>query len=117
MEFSRQDNISVLEWAMKSTLVKVFDGILISAFPFLGMPAVKQLMDLVLGDIIGRVVKDADMGVFYAYTDLRVSAQGRDFIKAAEEHQRILKGGTDAEKQKSEDELFLKFRSLARLNA
>lgn len=113
MQFTLSKNIQVLRWAFTKTVVKSLDGILIAEVPFLATPVIRQIMDTFLGYIVGKLAAEADMMAFFAYTDLRVSQQGRDFVSAAEAHQQILANGTPEEKAASEEKLFHQFRQLA----
>lgn len=112
MQFTLDKNIQVLRWAFVKQTTKVVDGLLIGACPILATPGLKQIMDTFLAWLIGKLATDAEMQVFFRYTDVRVSAQGRDFVASYEKYQEAMANGTPEEKVKTEAEMFANFKTL-----
>jgi hypothetical protein len=56
-----------------------------------------------------------DTKVFFMYTDLRVTEQGRIFIQSAQENQRVQQIGTPEERRLAENNLIASFDKLVKL--
>lgn len=112
MELTLDKNIQVLRWAFVKQTTKVVDGLLIAACPFLATPGLKQVMDTFLGWIIGKLATDVEMQVFFRYTDIRVSAEGREFIASYQKFEDAKASGTAEEKAAAEAAMFHNFRNL-----
>lgn len=62
-------------------------------------------------------IDQTEMGAFFWYIDLRTSEQGREFENSVLKHQKILKEGTNEEKQLSEKELIVSFKRFIKFNS
>lgn len=62
------------------------------------------------------LIKQAEMAVFFLYTDMMVGAQGKDLEAAMLANRNAQNGGTDAEKQLAEKNLITAFDKLVRFN-
>lgn len=73
------------------------------------------LLNPIFGFLVGKVleiaIRETEIGAFFLYIDLRTSAQGREFEKAARENLLKQKTGTPSEKAAAEKELKDAFRA------
>jgi len=77
------------------------------------------MINPILGLLVQRTleiaIRETAIGAFFLYIDMRTSAQGRDFEKAAAHNVLVQLTGTEEEKARAEKELINRFRSLIKL--
>lgn len=69
----------------------------------------------IVGTVLEIAIRETEIGAFFLYIDLRTSAQGRDFEKAARENLLKQKAGTPEEKAKAEKELIDAFKAFVKI--
>lgn len=79
---------------------------------FWSLPIVNPIAGFVIGMILEIGIKKTELGAFFWFMDMRTSAQGREFTKAAFNNAKIQKSGTKEEKERAEKELIDKARPL-----
>lgn len=81
--------------------------------PFLFVTGLNPITTLVLSKLVDILFRETEFLIFYAYVDVRTSAQGRAFSEAAINYNRALKDGTlsEEDKKKYEETLITKFRN------
>ena len=88
----------------------VFDFI-VSKVPFLGNFIFGPILGAVIGKILEIAIKYTEMGAFFLYIDLRTSAQGRAFEKAAFANVNAQKSNDAKVRANAEKELIDSFRA------
>lgn len=83
--------------------------------PPLAVPPLSLLVKFITGKIAKVIVDNAEIGVFFAYTNFRVDTQGRDFMDAAIKNHEAQIKGTPEEKIRAEEKLKDSFRKLVSL--
>lgn len=80
---------------------------------------VGSLFNPILGFIVGKAleiaIRETEIGAFFLYIDLRTSAQGREFEKAARENLLKQQNGTPEERAAAEKELKSAFKAFVKL--
>jgi hypothetical protein len=120
MPSSRDEYVELLKSTALSLGKREIMPLLLSQLPkalttgFLG-----AVLSPVLGFIVGKVleiaIRETEIGAFFLYIDLRTSAQGRDFEKAARANLLKQQTGTPEEKAAAEKELISAFKSFVKL--
>lgn len=87
----------------------------VSFFPLLAKPPLYKIADYLIGKLAGIIVYETEMRVFFAYTDLRVNAQGRKFLAAVELNLKAQEGNDEELKKISEAELIARAREFIKL--
>ncbi len=113
---NRDDYVKALKDAAVQAGVKLVMEYLIGQLPFFGLFMVKGITTAAVGWVLETAVKFTEFGAFFLYIDLRTSAEGRAFEKAAMKNFEAQKDGTDEEKQKAESDLISAFRNLVKLS-
>ena len=90
---------------------------LISKAPFLALPVVNPILGLIVGEILSIAIKESAIGIYFAYTDMRVGKQGQDFEAAALRNQAAQASGTKEEKAAAEKALIDSLRAFGRINS
>lgn len=54
-----------------------------AAFPYLNVPPFNFIISKALAWIINKTADEAELGLFFMYTDLRVDKQGEEYVLAA----------------------------------
>lgn len=88
---------------------------LVARFSFLNWTPCLFIAGLIIDAVLKRFVYVVDTKVFFMYTDLRVTEQGRIFIQSARDNQRIQQIGTPEEREISEKLLISNFDKLVKL--
>lgn len=79
-------------------------------------PILKYIVENIIEFLLESLTNVTEMGVFFLYTDFRVSAQGTVFMEAAKSNQEA-KNKSPKEKALAENNLIDKFRILAKLTS
>lgn len=101
----------------KDAFIKVGDtallGVILPAIPFLGTPAILPLTTKAVNWIITKLADTAEMGVFFVFTDMRVSTQGSTYITSVQ----AAEAETDPVKKAALEEVANEnFKSLVKFN-
>lgn len=89
---------------------------LVSMVPFLATPPWSKALDIILEKILRKVADLLDKIAYFAYTDLRVTAQGKRYVNAKMNGYAIELNGTPEEKKRAEDEIKEAFKDFAKFN-
>lgn len=73
--------------------------------PFLKLPFFSTITNKAIDWLIGKVADTLELGAFFIYVDFRVDAQGKDYVLAAHEAEKL----QTEEARKKADEAFKKF--------
>lgn len=90
----------------------------IMAFPFLGLPVIKQIYSSMVKKIASKIYFEAETLGMFIKIDLTVDNQEREYTEATEELKVVIAKpeATEEEKQKAKDEFKKKLRALIMLN-
>lgn len=113
---NRDEYVSAIKLAFITLGNRVAYGYLVAQFPFLAWVGFRQVIQAIVTGILESIADDADMRAFFLYIDVRTSQQGREFEAAAIANRRAQESGTDEEKIRAEEELWVKFIPFARLS-
>lgn len=83
MIISREEYIKAIESAFLGMLKKAAVKYIVSKLPFFALPALNPLLGFVVGIIVDKAAQQAELGIYFAYTDLRTSIQARSYSEAA----------------------------------
>lgn len=111
---TRDQYVEILKSAALSAGKKMVMSYLVTRVPFFALPIVNPILGFVVGSILEIAIRETEMGAFFLYIDLRTSAQGRAFEKAALKNYEVQKNGTPQEKADAEKELIDSFRTLVK---
>lgn len=117
---SRDEYVELLKSAALSMAKKEILPLLLSQLPKgLTSGFIGSIFNPILGFIVGKVleiaIRETEIGLFFLYIDLRTSAQGREFEKAARENLLKQKTGTPAEIANAERDLKNAFKAFVKL--
>lgn len=117
---NRQEYVDLIKSA---TLGAAKQGVLdyISAkLPSLFTGLIGKIATPILGFFVGKIlsiaIEKTELGIFFLYTDFRVTAQGRDFEAYALANLNVRKNGTPEEIKNAEINLINAFRNFAKFN-
>lgn len=116
----RDDYVRFLKDLALSIAKKQVLAILIPALPqALTTGIVGTFLTPVIGYVVGLALEIAiektELGMFFLYIDLRTSAQGRDFEKAARANLDLQKTGSPEQREAAEKELIRAFKAFVKL--
>ena len=83
---NRKDYIDSIKSVFISMLTKAAIRVLVTRLPFLAWGPIAPVVAFVVEKIITKAAKEAEIGVYFAYVDMRVSSQGREFTEKALEY-------------------------------
>ena len=75
------------------------------AFPYLNVPPLNYLINQAIGWLVNKLAATLELAAFFTYIDFRVDKQGKDYVLAAHEADRV---PTEEMKRKA-DEAFKRF--------
>ena len=113
---THEQYVEILKRTAYMAGVKLVMERLVSRFAFFRLALINPLAERAVSWVVKSVIENGELGAFFWYIDLRVSAQGRDFEKAAMIHHKAQQGGTDEEKRRAEQQLIDSFRVFAKFN-
>ena len=113
---SQQEYIEVLKSAALSSGKKFVIDYVSKKIPFLFIPILNPITSLVIEKVVEVLIMETEFAIFFKYTDMRVSEQGKVFSKMAENNYKAQMYGTNKEKEIAEKLLVDSCRSLFRLN-
>ena len=85
--------------------------------PFLFLPIFNPISKYIINKVIVVLVEKTEVGLFFAYTYLRVDQQGRNFSDAAMNNHRVQLEGNEDEKKQAESDLISSFRTFAKFTS
>jgi hypothetical protein len=109
--------VSILKDSAGKMAKEVLRRELAKRLPFLFFKFVNPFTEILISHVVNILVRESEFAAFFAYIDLRVSAQGRTYQKAVLEHKKAQDSGTEEEKKRAEENLINAFRRLAILSA
>lgn len=62
---------------------------ILGAFPYLDFPPINLLINQAIGWLMGKIADGLELSAFFIYVDFRVDAQGKDYVQAAHEADRL----------------------------
>jgi hypothetical protein len=86
---------------------------LVAKLPLLRLPFFNPLTSLLVNYVLGELIADVEMRMFFLYTDFRVSKQGRAFVEAALKNQ----NAKPEQKADAEKAVIDAFRTFVRLSS
>lgn len=112
---TRDEYVAIIKSAALTASKKAVVPLLLKELPAgLTTGVIGAIFNPVLGFIVGKVlelaIEKTELGLFFLYTDLRTSAEGRKFYAAAKAHYY----GKPAEKVLLEKDLIAAFKPLAK---
>jgi len=114
---SRDEYVASIKAAFVTLGVKAAMSSITAQLPFLATPIISKVVEHFVSKILVIVADHVEMGAFFTYIDVRTSAQGREFEKAAIENRLIQQSGTAEEKKNAEEKLWHSFVQFARLSS
>jgi len=76
-----------------------------TAIPYLNIPPINFIISKLIDWIVSKIADGLEIATFFIYVDLRVNTQGRDYVLAANEAEKL----QTEESRKKADEAFKKF--------
>jgi|LakMenE01Jun11ns_1017448.scaffolds.fasta_scaffold9953450_5 hypothetical protein len=90
---------------------------IVGRFPFVGLAFPNAIVGLVVGKVLEIALQKTELGLFFAYVDVRTSRQGREFEASMSAYLMAQKGGYGPEaKRLAEDRLINSFESFVRFS-
>jgi hypothetical protein len=80
---NQSDYIDAIKAVIKKKLVSALLSKLLLTLPFLSMPFLNPLAVILCEKIVGFLMEQAELRIFFAYSDFRTNAQGEKFTEAA----------------------------------
>jgi hypothetical protein len=114
---THQEYVDALKASAIATGKKVLIEALVKRVPFLFIPVIGPLVELIVGKLVEILIQQTEFAIFFKYIDMRVDDQGREFSQAAINNRNMQFHGTPEEKEKAEKELIEKFRAFAILTS
>lgn len=114
---TRTEYIEVLKSAFLTAGKNAVMKYLVSRFSFFSLKIINPITAMIVEKLIMILIENAEMGIFFLYTDFRVSEQGKDFEKVAMENSITQRIGTPEQKRISEEKLIGALREFARFNS
>lgn len=114
---TRGEYIELIKSAFMTAGKKAVMSYLLEKFAFFKLPIVNPITAMIVEKLLTILIENAEMLVFFAYTDFRVSRQGKDFEEAALRNHNAQLGGTDEEKRLAKELLIDCLRKFARFNS
>lgn len=108
---SQKDYVETIKQAAVSMGTRLVFDFIVSKIPFLAGVIFNPILSWIIGKILSIAINQTEMGAFFLYVDLRTSAQGRAFEKAALAH---ANAKSDEEKKNAEKELIDTFRAFVK---
>ena len=114
---THQRYVSTLIAEVRDLSYSVLTKWLKAKLPFLNLPILSQLTDYFIKKIVTKLYSEADILIFFHYTDLRVRRQGQEYMDAAIAWHNIKddSNATDEEKAKAREHLISSFTAFAKL--
>lgn len=107
--------VEILKQTAQQAGVKLVMQDLVSRFPFFRLAIINPLAGFVVGYVVRTALLKTELGAFFWFIDLRTSAQGRAFEKAAMANFNAQQKGTADEKIQAEKQVIDSLRSLVKL--
>lgn len=80
-----------------------------------------SLINPILGFLVGKIleiaIREAEIGAFFLYIDMRVKGQGKDFEAKMAAHLEAQKSGDPARISKAEKELLMSFKNFVKFTS
>jgi hypothetical protein len=108
--------VQFLKTTFKDAGVKLVMKYLVSQIPFFRLAFINPIAAFFVGKVISIAVDKTELGAFFLFIDLRISAQGRAFEQVALLNYEVQKNGTKEEKLDAEEKLIEKFRELVKFS-
>jgi hypothetical protein len=87
----------------------------VSLVPFLSSKLLYKITEYIIDRVANFIIYKTEMRIFFAYTDLRVNAQGRKFLEAVEVNQEAREGNDEELKARTEKLLIDSAREFIKL--
>jgi len=110
-------SVDALKKAAQDIGTEAVLGYLITVAPWVRLPIFSALARWLVGYVLDVAINKTELGVFFVYIDVRTSAQGRAFAKAALKHRKAMADGTAKERAAAEADLVDAFRQFARFTS
>lgn len=110
MAQTHQEYVDAIKKSAIATGKKLLIREVLKRLPFLFVPILGPITELILGKVVEILVQETEFALFFNYIDMRVDAQGRAFSDAATKNYQVQLNGTVEEKAAAEKELVEKFR-------
>lgn len=113
---NRKEYIEAAKAAFLNLMVRGAIVGMTAQFPFLAIPGISQVFEMLVRKIISTGIEKGETGIFFVYVDFRVDRQASAFIDAALNNYRVQQTGTDEEKHEAEKRLIAAFDDFVKLN-
>lgn len=117
MSLTRDDYAAIIRDGAQSVGTESALNLLVLHVPIFANPVLNKIARLVISKILEKLIQQTEFGMFYAYVDIRTSAQGRAFIEAVQARKALGKDATPEEKEKAEHDQIRRFAELASWNS
>lgn len=111
----RDDYVAAIKDGFVSLGTKALMAFLVVEVPFFATPIANYLARHLIDYLLTKLTDFAELQIFFAYIDFRVSDQGKDFINAVTENLEAKKNGTPEEKLAAELALIDRARNFIKL--
>ena len=109
------EHVDLLKSYLLKSLLKASTTFVFSKLTFLAWGPLGALTELALEKLLTFLINETELAAFFAYTDFRVSAQGRTYYDAILDNQAAQQNGSENDKKRAETNLKNAFRELIRL--
>lgn len=112
---SQQEYVDVIKTAALSMGKRLVIQAIVSKIPWLGNFIFGPIVGWIVGKVLEIAIQKTEMGLFFLYVDLRTSAQGREFQRAALQNAVAQASQDPVAKKEAEIYLIESFKAFAKL--